>query len=353
MNIRNMADRIATRLNLTPEQRTAYDAIVAKHEAATGDGAEMRGLMEQMRAARDDNDDAKVAELREKMRQMGAAREEATESFFDEVETILSDQQKTVLDDVRDRMRDQADQGRRGQEAMELMRRLPDELNLTPEQRTQYEALIQEQRESRRAQGEELRPLFQQLREARQAGDEARAAQIEAEIEAKQPQGGGRGGPGGPGGNIDELLNKLMPILSAEQQAKLTELRQSIGTQRGGAGTDVRSLLRAARQLELNDQQKQQLRLINREATSQERAARDPQSRAAVAQTVKAKIVEILDANQAAEFERLLSKDRPARDRTRGVQPGENVQPAGQPAAGAAEGGGAPRRRNANRNTPN
>lgn len=316
MGLGPMAQRLAGELGLTAEQQQQYDAIVAKYQAkaeeSQGDREQARELARQYREARQSGDEAKAEELRAQMEQGRAGREQVMQDFMNEVKTILDEGQIKKLEAARERFRQGAVSGRRMAEMRDLMRRLPDELQLTEEQRTQYDALLAEQRKQMEDQRSQLRPLMEQLREARAAGDEQRAAELQAEIDQKRPAAP----------DPSEFFNKLEPILTPAQKEKLTELRANANPQRGL--TDVRAVLRAGKQLDLTDQQRERFKEITREAQAAERQATDTKARAELAQRVKAQIVEILDAKQVTEFEQLLQRaDRSGRQGRGGADQGE------------------------------
>ncbi|MEW6249847.1 MAG: Spy/CpxP family protein refolding chaperone, partial [Planctomycetota bacterium] len=272
-SVEGMARRLARQLDLTPEQQQAMDALVTKYQAQPGRG-DARELMREMRAAQQAGDEARAAELRAALRDRGEATRTQMEQFFTELEPLLTDEQKLRLTDLRARSRMQRDAGQRGFGARELVRRLPDELALTPDQRTAFDALMAEQRAQWEQMGADwrgMREVREQLRQAREAGDEQRVAELEAQLQRSRPQPP----------NFDEFFSKLEPILTDEQKARLTQLRTDPpqpGAARGRA-PDVAQILRTAQQLELTDQQRQRLRTIAREVRSAERGAADAAGR--------------------------------------------------------------------------
>lgn len=306
MGLGPMAQRLAGELGLSQVQQEQYDAIVAKYQAqaeqSQGDREQMRELARQYREARQSGDEARAEQLRSQMEADRAGRNQTMDAFVAEVKTILDETQIKKLEAAQERFRQGAEANQRAAEARALQRRLPDELDMTDEQRAQYDALLAEQRkqsESQRGQWAEIRPLMEELREARAAGDEERAAQIQAQIDQKRP---------GPP-DMDAFYGKVELFLTADQKAKLTELRSASAGARRNAAADVRSVLRAAKQVSsLTDQQQEQLKTIMREAQAGERSAADAKARTELAQSVKKQITGILDAKQADEFEQLLQR---------------------------------------------
>ena len=303
------------RLELNDAQRKSYDEIAAKYKAqweeSQDQGGQMRELAGQYRQARQDGDTERADQIRRQMEELGNGRAQVMPEFFKEVEAILDEQQIEKLDEFRQELRQQAggpDLGLR-----QLIRRLPEELNLTEEQKAKFDELVAEQRQSaeqRREASRELRPLIEEIRQARRAGDEKRAAELQAELEAK------RAGMG-----PQSLLDKLEPILTDEQKAKLAELKKSLSAPDGPG--DVRRLLETASRLDLSEEQRAKLKEIRRWAMAAGgKSQTDAEAGTELAQAVKKQITEMLDANQANEFERLLA-DGPRHGERRGHDEGQ------------------------------
>jgi hypothetical protein len=321
MPLRMLAHRLARELDLTDAQREQYDQIVAKYEAQTreqhGQRDEMRELAEQYREARRSGDQQRADEIRAKMRELGGGRGQMFNEFLGEVEKILDEEQIPKLNAFRERLQERGDAARRAAELRDLVERLPDELQLNEQQRTTFDALVAEQRKLARQQiqdWQQSRPaLAEELRQAREAGDEQRVAELLAQLEAERPA------PPDP----EDLLDQLEPSLTTEQKAKLTKLRAELAEFSGRPVGDVETILRAAKRLDLSDQQEEQLKAIIRDARVAERdAPRDPQARAERAKLVKKQVLALLNADQAAEFERMLARERPERPPRRGAEGG-------------------------------
>lgn len=339
-----VADHLRTDLELTPEQLEQFDAIAARYqERWTQEGSrmdEMRELARQYREARESGDNAAAEQVREKMRAARGGQSELLRAFIAEVEPLLDEQQLDKLQQFRQRMR-RGFVGLTGPGAglHEIMQRLPDELSLTPEQRAQYDELVSQQRaetEALRAHWRELMPLREELRKARQAGDTARVAELEKQIEESRPQ------PPNP----QAFLDKLNTILTDEQKTKLAELQQRYAARGPDVSLDARTVLSAAKRLRLTDEQQERLKEIQREALSSrgrggdERGGERPRGDrraqdAMLGQQVKTQILAILDAEQAKEFEQLLAKAARPGDRRggpgnrphRGERPGDEPPP--------------------------
>ncbi|MCK4340718.1 MAG: hypothetical protein KAY37_03220 [Phycisphaerae bacterium] len=295
--------QLPQQLELSPEQRTQFHELVAelrtKWDLGREDREQMRALARQYREARQAGETEKAKELRRQMHEFGNKREQLIKEFLNEVETILDEQQIEKLNQFRQELERRIAGPEGG--LQRLIRRLPEELDFTEEQRARFDDLMAEQREAleqRREQFRELRPLYEKLREARRAGDEARAAELEQELEEKRP----------PRLDPQNFLDKLEPILTEKQLAKLAELKARYASKRGDP-IDVRRILDAAKRLDLNDEQRARLKEIIRETKAVAGQGRlDAETRAELAQSVKSQIVEMLDANQANEFERMLER---------------------------------------------
>ena len=316
--------RLAAELNLTDAQKPQYDALVAKYQAqAESQPAQrdsLRELARQLRDARQSGDTARAEEIQTQMREARGSGLQSLRGFLAELEPLLDDAQREKLASFRTRLGRGADASGRGADLRSLMQRLPTELGLSEQQRTQYQTLVAEQRQQlqqNQQRWRELQPLLDELRAARDSGDQARVAELQAQLDQQRPTPP----------DFQSFFAKLEPILTDDQKAKLTELRANAGPAAQGP-TDVRQVLRAAQQLDLTDQQKERLKEIAREAQSVERASADAAGRVERTSVVKQRVLEVLDPNQAAQFERLMARgERPGRAGPRGAGPGRGPGP--------------------------
>lgn len=282
-----MFERIARELNLDDEQRARFDELVAAQR-------------ERMRAARGQRDRGPEGERGEDSRPDGRPERgrfgggDPMAQFYDELKPILSEEQAAKLDDMRAEMR------RRGPDRGGMSRRiideLPAELQLDDQQRTQFDDLAETLRRHEREQFESARPLFEQMREARDAGDDERVQALREEMERSRRD---REAP------LNQFFDELDGILRADQKQRLAEYREELSNRdRRDASTDVRSILRAARRLDLTDEQKDALRDLEREVTDQAREVRgDREAAAKLAAEVKDRISKLLDDEQRAQFD--------------------------------------------------
>lgn len=305
--------RLPDQLELDDDQLALFDQIADKYQQGYDERSELRGqrreLSRQYHDARQQGDYELASDIRTQMDAIGAERETEVKEFFTEVRTILDEEQIQKLDQFQERMQSRMQAGRQQASAMRLMRDLPEQLDFTDEQQAVFDELVAERRER----GRQHRELRREMREARRSGDEARLAELEAELE-EQPSG--MRGP-------DALLAEIENILTDEQKAKLDELRSgAVPTTYGGPA--VRDILRAAKKVEMNAEQRDQLKEITRVAMKAGRKSADRASAGELAQSVKKQIVELLDSEQTAQFERELKQleERGRRGEERGRRQG-------------------------------
>jgi hypothetical protein len=319
MPLRMMAERLADRLELSDEQMELYNAVVAEYETQLTNDAEtpgnMRGLREEFRAAREAGDEARIAELREQARAFRAQREALVEGFFESIDPILDENQRAQLSEHRERMQRRREGMRQRMEMRRMASELPDQLGMSDEQRELYGEILDARRAERdkhREQMRAMRPVWEELREARQAGDADRVAELEAQLEAARPEPP----------DLDSFFESVNSILTEDQQAQLAAMRQQVMGDRAerGRAVDMQTVVSAAKRLNLSAEQREQLKEIMRSARQAERGQRvDRATRAELAARMRAEISAILTAEQRTEFDRLLDnhgrRDRERRDR--------------------------------------
>jgi hypothetical protein len=319
-----MWERVVDELQLDEEQRARFDEIVAKYrERGQEMGQRWREMRDEMRKAREAGDEERMRELRDEMRQGRTEPDSGLSEALEELEPILREDQIAKLWELQDQMqsrRQDRDRYRR------IMEDLPDELGLSDEQRNEYDELLRAQREERRERFSGIRPLMEELRQAREAGDEARVQELQQQLEQSRP---------GPETMFEGFFEDLASILTEEQVERLAAFRKSLEEGDGGTSGDagnVRNVLRAAKRLKLDADQKEEIRQIEQEAIRayREIPRSNKEEHATLAAEVKAEIVKVLDKTQAEEFEtalKRLDRGRPAerrdRDRDRGGRRGE------------------------------
>ncbi len=185
-----------------------------------------------------------------------------------------------------------------------MAQRLAERLELTDQQKAQYDTILakyQAQAGEQADQREQQRTLAQQYREARQSGDETRAEELRNQMQGLRDAHTKL---------FRDFMAEVEPILDTQQAEKLNNFRERFREGRPqGRGAEVQTILRVAKRLDLNDEQRNKLRQIAQNVQTPQRGGpKDPQANAERAKQVKAQILEFLDANQAAEFERLLTE---------------------------------------------
>ena len=320
MMLNRMAQRMAEELELDEEQEAELDEIIAdfreEFTEMRGPSPEMRELFEEMRAARRDGDEERAQELREQLRGMrgGSPMAGLMDDFYAEVETILDEQQRGKLAEFRERMtqrmRERGRRGDRGPDMRRLIRSLPERLELDQDQRARFDELTAELRgqgDARRQRWEEMRPLIEEMRQARRDGDDERVEELRRQIEEQR----------GANNPFEAFFAELEGILREDQKAILAEIRQDLG--RRGARTrqaDLRTILQAIKRVDLDKEQSQQVRAIGAQAmrASRELQRGDREARTQLARDTRQAIVEVLRPEQVRQFERALRSERPQRD---------------------------------------
>jgi hypothetical protein len=289
-----IVDRMAEELNFDDEQMAQIDEIVAAHEERM---QETRARWQELRAAVEAGDEERAAELREQLRQQRGERGRAIEAVFDEIEPLLREEQLEGFQQFRERGSRRRGPGDRGR-MRQMLRELPDAVEMTEEQRGQYEELLAEQRQR-------MRERWQQRRQRGEGNEAERAA---------------RRGPPDFAALQDEFFEQVAQILNEEQLPLLAEYRARIETagrrSRSAETDDVRMVVSAAKRVrDLSTEQKDALREVEREAMrSYGELRRDREGLALLAAEVKARIVKLLGKEQVEQFERNLDRLK-ARDR--------------------------------------
>lgn len=303
---RNFVRDLQTDLKLNDAQRPQFERLAADYTKALealrresgGDGQRLR---DQIESARRSGDTAKAEQLQAQAREALRKAGELRKNFLDGVEQILDDEQKKILQTYRvprERRGRGGEPGgpRRGWD--HWVGTLPDELELTSEQRQQFDELVAKNNAALDRHREEVRPLVEALRAAREAGDSDRVRELRKQIEEA------RAHVGGP----DALLREIDTILTPAQREKLASLPKP-GEGRGRDGMDPRRVLAVADRLDLTPEQNDKLREIGRSfRESTGKPSQNPDELKAQADALIAEIKALLTAEQTAEFDRLLSR---------------------------------------------
>ena len=330
-----MLDHLADDLQLDEQQRTEFEEIKASHRQRM---REQRPHWEEIRQAMRSGDETRAAELRTQMPE-GAGPWDSMRQAIDELEPILNDEQYDRLSQMRERM----DRGRQRREVFRRMaRELPDELEMDEAQRAQFEQLMASRRDRMRGRMGEMRPLWEEMRNAHEAGDQARVEELRSQMEAARP-------------DLEtmrtEFFEEVKGFLRENQKSRLDayyEELSTVGRDEPAGPDDLRTVLRAARKVKLGGAQKAELKAIGRQAMKALRALRragrpaqlspedkadmkaagregkktlrdesrrrNQEAKTQLATETKEKIMAMLDAEQTAEykkqFERLASRPR-------------------------------------------
>lgn len=287
-SIAQIIERLNEQLNFTDEQVAQIDEIVAAHEQRM---QENRARWREVRAAMEAGDEERAAELREQFRQQRGQRGRAVAAVFDEIEPLLHEDQLEAFQQLRERMAQRRGPGDR-EHMRQMMRELPDAVNMTDEQREQYEELLNERRGM-------MRQRMRERWRPEDGGDVERAE---------------RRGPPDFAGLQDEFFEQVARILNEDQLKLLADYRARIGEERRRSARresdDVRTVLSAAKRVrDLSSEQKDSLRDIERDAMrSYRELRRDREGLALLAAEVKAEIVKLLGEEQTEEFKRNLER---------------------------------------------
>lgn len=299
-----MLDRFANQLELDEAQRAQFNEVAVPYRQSMQDMGRRWG---EMRQAMRDGDQERVAALRAEMSHGGEWGGMFT-GLLDEVAPLLREDQLDRLYEMQDRMDGQR---RRGEMFRRLMTDLPQELGLDDAQRQQWDELMAAGREQQRERWQETRARWEEAAAAADAGDHERAQELREQLrEEMRPD---------PGQMLSTFFEQVEKILRDEQKAVLENFRQEFGIGREGEArgqADVRNILRAARRVRLSGEQRDEFRLIERDAMRARREIRrrDAEGQALLAAKVKKQIVELLDPEQTREFEEHLKRlDRRSR----------------------------------------
>ncbi len=347
-----LMERLSKELNLDQEQQDQYRTIVSKYRQRlanqAGDGPEMAENARQMREAGDTGGDSKGRELRDQMRSRRGNRQ-VVESFLDEVETILRDDQKEKLGQVRDRIteagrmngvRREGPGAGPGPGPLARIRELRAALKLTPEQEPQFEEMSTALRGQIDPEGQPpIRELMEEMREAMTGGDQAKAAELRSQLGERRKV---------VEAALREFNDNLQPLLSDEQKSTLADFRERLGrgpaAQPGDPGSDgpgpdgpghagparldPRMLIRAAKRLELTDEQKESLNALETGLRDKLRdARRDREQMQNLRVETEAQVRDLLTPTQLEEFDRILERQNraPQAKRSRPGNRGENT----------------------------
>ncbi len=297
-----MLDRFVEPLELDEQQRAELEEIMAEHRERMQD---VRPLMREMREARRNGDTKKTEELRAQMFELGVDPWESLQQALDEVEPILTDEQFDRFSNMRMDFQDR-------RERRETFRRfrdeLPDAVNMSEQQRQEFDELVRSGRGGWRQFADRMRDIQREMSEAREAGDEARIEELQAELDAMRPD---------PEGTQAELAKAVRGMLTEDQLPLFDAYYESMGTDQAGLPDDVRSLVRAAARSRLDRAQRKEWRVIMRDAVKSLRGIdhKDEDARTKLAAETRKKIEAMLKPDQTERFEKELDRLKQSRKR--------------------------------------
>lgn len=303
-----MMGRMVEELDLDENQQKIYEELAAPMRER------MRAMGERWRAAReaaDGGDDTQLKALQSEFQSAngGPGRSgpfggaDPFGEIFDQLEPHLRPEQLDKLDNMRDRMerdRDSMDSWRRVSEE------LPEKLNLDETQKQQFDEMLQTAREETGQRWQAMRPMFEQMQEAREAGENERLAELRRQFEQQRPDGAAQ---------MQGLMSQIEGMLRDDQKEAFnsfqTELGVSAGGEAGDAGVsaDVRAILRIAKRLRMTSEQKEDFRTLERQSMRSLRVAgRDADAKAELADRVKEQVEQLLDDAQRERFHAQLER---------------------------------------------
>ncbi|MFN0138370.1 MAG: Spy/CpxP family protein refolding chaperone [Phycisphaerae bacterium] len=298
--------RLARDLDLDAGQKAQFDKVLTEvreeREKAEAD-PEIQTLRETLRVARESGDDEKAETVREELRRRHVGTDDEWSDVLNKLEPILRPEQTAKLGELREST------GRRPLGPRERLNELRANLKLNEEQQKFFDsqrAHLEDNLPPRSGPGSMLE-LMRRMREARQSGDESAVAGVRAELEQHRK---------GTQELMEKFANDVGTVLTPEQRAILDQARSTFGQAAPGVEAaardhraDPRALLRAARRLELNDEQRDKLKQIEESAGAANRETRrDKEAQKRLAADVDQQIRAMLTPEQVTKFDEILSK---------------------------------------------
>ncbi len=339
-----MLENLGEALQLDETQMTQFEEIRAGH---TERMQAFRERWQAVRDAREAGNDELAEQLRDEMRsdmKEGGGPRESLQQAMDQLDPILTEEQRTQLAELRERngrrgegrrgnrgerQRGQQGEGRRGGGAggANKTARLADKLQLDDEQRTQYDAMTAANKSQQADRKAKIQSLRKSLQEAKTAGDTVKVAEIKAQIATLRAEGAAASAA---------FYEQLDGILRMDQKQALADYRAAALAEKAlkGFPTDLRTTIRAAMRVKLDRDQRTQLKKISKDAknalSDARKEDRKNRSRARAAEAeltakVKAKIVAMLTAEQKAKYQKEL--ERLSRKSGKRARPRDEARP--------------------------
>ncbi|MFQ5413251.1 MAG: Spy/CpxP family protein refolding chaperone, partial [Phycisphaerae bacterium] len=204
--VARMVERVAQELNLDDEQNAQLNTIVAEQRERM---REVRRLFRALREAEDSGDAERAEELRAQLPERPEHGWDPVRPVLDRLEPFLRPDQLDGLEALRNRPR-----GPRAR-----LERLAEDLNLDAQQRVQFDEFAEAMGarfSDQRGRWRELRPLFRELREARDTGDAELVETLTAQISELRPARGTA---------MNEFFDNVEGILREDQIPVLQQIR--------------------------------------------------------------------------------------------------------------------------------
>jgi len=286
--LNQMVEGFDRELGFDEQQWEQLETVVAAQEARAREAQEQ---WQEVGLAMATGDEARAAELRKKLQQQFDEREGGMQDLFDDIETVLHEDQLVRFREMRGLMQQWRDHGR---QMWQAVRELPDAVGMTDEQREGYRGLL---RERWQAMQEEMRQRW----EEGEGGMQWEAPDFAA--------------------LQDEFYGQVSGLLDKDQQGRLSDYRLQFVAEGQAAEPqrteDLRSVLKAMKRVRrLSGEQRDALREIERNALNSYREMRRDKERSAkLAADVKSRIIKVLNPEQTEDFKRSLDRLRPRRGR--------------------------------------
>lgn len=230
-----MLNTLPDSLDLNDEQRAQFDRLVAAHRQRA-QGA--RAQREELRRARRDGDEQRVAELRSQVGDNAWNPWESLRQTLDQIEPILSDEQRVRFSEVRQesQQRYERRQGVPGGEGFgrpggpprrgpgRMLDRFVEPLELNDEQRAEFEQIMAEHGDRTR----EARELSRAMGLAMRSGDTQKAEELRTQMFELGID---------PWDSLQQVLDEVEPILNDEQFERFSEMRATFQQRREGRET--------------------------------------------------------------------------------------------------------------------
>lgn len=316
--------RMTDRLQLDDAQRSEFDALVEPYRAQwQADRSAWREHRGAIREAEANGDSALVEELR-------ANRPQRTSNPMSDMQQVLTDlapsldaEQQVTLKEMQAGIAERAQRAEQWRKRREMVRALPDAVGMDDDQRAAFDEQVRSMRDDMRSQWRELRPLRNEMRAAREAGDNELADAIRDEMRAAGPD------MDAMAERFDSDVRSLLSDDQLKQYEAFRDQHADVFNVNGGANgndaagqarlaaqqkderpTDARNVVRAVRRVTLDVEQRDQVREIEREMMMEMRTLRrtDREAQKQLAVQIQTKISAVLDAEQKVVFEAALQQ---------------------------------------------